>query len=72
MGPSGPAGRLGRPSARQPLLPIDDPQSLPSRDAALQRRAMQAALANAVRAMRSTRRGSIGRGSYGVPPAGRA
>jgi len=42
------------PSGSDPLQPIQDARRLPSRNAAAQRRAMQAALANAVRAMRST------------------
>ena len=37
-----------------PLRPADAARGMPSRHAASQRRAMQAALANAVRAMRST------------------
>lgn len=44
-----------RPTSRS-LRPMPDAADLPSRNAALQRRAMQAALANAVRAMRSRER----------------
>jgi hypothetical protein len=53
----------------QPLRPLDDPRKLPSRSAAAQRRAMQAAMANAVRAMRSTdgRRAGGQRAGH-VPP----
>jgi hypothetical protein len=37
----------------QPASPVEGPEALPSRSAAAQRRAMQAALAAAVMAMRS-------------------
>lgn len=37
----------------EPLRPVGDPRAAPSRNAAAQRRAMQAAMANAVRALRS-------------------
>jgi hypothetical protein len=43
-----------RPDGSEPLRPVLDPRVLPSRNAAAQRRAMQAAIANAVRAMRTT------------------
>jgi hypothetical protein len=54
--------RMGNPGAvlptgpadPDPLRPVDAGRGMPSRNAAAQRRAMQAALANAVRAMRST------------------
>jgi hypothetical protein len=57
-------------SGSDPLQPIHDARLLPSRSAAAQRRAMQGALANAVRAMRSTggRRGSMP-GSRHTPPS---
>jgi hypothetical protein len=41
------------PSDADPRRPVDDERARPSRNAAAQRRAMQAAMANAVRAMRS-------------------
>jgi len=59
------------PDDAQPLRPADHPRELPSRSAAARRRAMQAAMANAVRAMRSTNgRRAGGRASNNVPPAG--
>lgn len=57
----------------QPLRPADGPRAMPSRNAAAQRRAMQAAIANAVRAMRSTHGRRVrGRGSDQLPPTGGA
>jgi len=58
------------PSGSDPLQPTHDARRLPSRSAAAQRRAMQAALANAVRAMRSAggRRGSMP-GTRHTPPS---
>jgi hypothetical protein len=41
------------PSPSEPLRPVGGPRQTSSRSAAMQRRAMQAAIANAVRAMRS-------------------
>jgi len=59
------------PDDAQPLRPADHQRELPSRSAAAQRRAMQAAMANAVRAMRSTNgRRAGGRDPTHVPPAG--
>jgi hypothetical protein len=54
------------------LHPIRDAHRQPSRNAAAQQRAMQAALANAVRAMRSTggRRGSMAHQRRTPPSAG--
>jgi hypothetical protein len=53
----------------QPLRPVDDPREMPSRNAAAQRRATQAAIANAVHAMRSAHgRGVRARGSDHLPP----
>jgi len=50
-----PAAVLPSDSAEsESLRPVDAARGMPSRNAAAQRRAMQAALANAVRAMRST------------------
>jgi hypothetical protein len=42
------------PGGGTPPRPSDDPDTMPSRNAAAQRRAMQAAISNAVRALRST------------------
>jgi len=57
------------PDDAKPLRPVDDPRELPWRNAAAQRRAMQAAIANAVRAMRSAGgRHAPGPGSHRVPP----
>jgi hypothetical protein len=57
-------------SGNDPLHPIRGAHRQPSRSSAAQRRAMQAALANAVRAMRSTggRRGAIPRPRRTPPP----
>lgn len=53
----------------KPRRPVDDLRELPSRNAAAQRRAMQAAIANAVRAMRSTSGRHVrGRSSNRLPP----
>jgi hypothetical protein len=49
------------PDDSEPLRPGDVPREMPSRSAAAQRRAMQAAMANAVRAMRSTNGRRAGR-----------
>jgi hypothetical protein len=58
------------PNDAERLRPGDHPRETPSRSAAAQRRAMQAAIANAVRAMRSTSaRRAGGRRADGVPPS---
>jgi hypothetical protein len=59
------------PSSSDPLRPIGGPHQPASRNAALQRRAMQAAIANAVRALR-TQDGRRPRapGSFGQPADG--
>jgi len=60
-------------SGNDVLHHVRDARQQPSRHAAAQRRAMQAALANAVRAMRSTggRRGSGPHRDHTPPPTGR-
>jgi hypothetical protein len=58
------------PDNAEPLRPGDYLREMPSRNAAAQRRAMQAAMANAVRAMRSTNGRRAGsRRADGVPPS---
>jgi hypothetical protein len=59
----------GAPDNAEPHRPVDGLRELPSRNAAAQRRAMQAAIANAVRAMRSTHgRRARTRGPDHLPP----
>jgi hypothetical protein len=59
-------------SGNDPLHPIRGAHRQPSHNAGAQRRAMQAALANAMRAMRSTgtRRGSMAHQRRTPPSAG--
>jgi hypothetical protein len=62
------------PAEAEPLRPAGVDAGMPSHHAAARRRAMQAALANAVRAMRSSRAGrrSAERGSGGTTRGGGA
>jgi len=61
------------PDDAEPLPPSGSPREPPSRSAAAQRRAMQAAMANAVRAMRSTDGRRVGtRRTDHAPPTERA
>jgi hypothetical protein len=61
------------PANPDPLRPVDPARGMPSRNAAAQRRAMQAAIANAVRAMRSTsRRRGVDEASDGTTRTGGA
>jgi hypothetical protein len=59
------------PSPSDPLRSVNEPRRLPSHNAAQQRRAMQAAIASAVRALRSQDgRRTRSQDSFGPPPAG--
>lgn len=61
-----------QPDGPESLRPVLEPRAIPARNAAAQRRAMQAAMSNAVRALRTpgARSGGAAPAQRGTPPAG--